>query len=24
LYGLRRAPKLWFEKLSGHLKSIGS
>ena len=23
LYGLRRAPKLWFEKLSGHLHSIG-
>jgi hypothetical protein len=22
-YGLRRAPKLWFEKLSGHLKSMG-
>ncbi len=23
MYGLRRAPKLWFEKLSSHLKSIG-
>jgi hypothetical protein len=23
LYGLKRAPKLWFEKLSGHLKSMG-
>lgn len=23
LYGLRRAPKLWFEKLSTHLKSMG-
>ena len=23
LYGLRRAPKLWFEKLSGHLKAMG-
>jgi hypothetical protein len=23
LYGLRRAPKLWFDKLCAHLKSIG-
>jgi hypothetical protein len=23
LYGLRHAPKLWFEKLSSHLKSMG-
>jgi hypothetical protein len=23
LYGLRRAPKLWFEKLSSHLKGMG-
>jgi hypothetical protein len=23
LYGLHRAPKLWFDKLSGHLKSMG-
>jgi hypothetical protein len=23
LYGLKRAPKLWFEKLSSHLKSMG-
>jgi hypothetical protein len=23
LYGLRRAPKLWFEKLSSHLQSMG-
>jgi hypothetical protein len=23
LYGLRRAPKLWFDKLSSHLKAIG-
>jgi len=23
LYGLKRAPKLWFEMLSGHLKSMG-
>jgi hypothetical protein len=23
LYGLRRAPKLWFEKLSNHLKNMG-
>jgi len=23
LYGLRRAPKLWFEKLSSHLRSMG-
>jgi hypothetical protein len=23
LYGLKRAPKLWFEMLSGHLKNMG-
>jgi len=23
LYGLHRAPKLWFEKLSSHLQSMG-
>jgi hypothetical protein len=23
LYGLRRAPKLWYEKLSSHLKLMG-
>lgn len=23
LYGLRRAPKLWFDKLSSHLKTMG-
>jgi hypothetical protein len=23
LYGLRHAPKLWYEKLSSHLKSMG-
>ena len=23
LYGLRRAPKLWFEKITSHLKSMG-